>query len=104
MYRFIALKREENFTCFTAPSVVPQDLMCAALDSKSIKLSWSIMAAKSEIIEGFYIGYKPVQSLQSLTYKTMQTSNEGLVSARNGHMTAKYEFVIDSLTRQTKYV
>ncbi len=77
------------------------------LDSKSIKISWSIVGPKSEIIDGFYIGYKPLNTMLPFTYKTMQTmqttSNTVNSSTRNGQMTSRYEYNVDSLVRQTKY-
>ncbi len=87
--------------------MIPQEVLCVPLDSKSIKISWSIVGPKSEIIDGFYIGYKPLNTMLPFTYKTMQTmqttSNTVNSSTRNGQMTSRYEYNVDSLVRQTKY-
>ncbi len=84
--------------------MIPQEVLCVPLDSKSIKISWSIVGPKSEIIDGFYIGYKPLNTMLPFTYKTMQTTSNAVNSStRNGQITSKYEYNVDSLTRQTKY-
>ena len=91
--------------------MVPQDVLCVPLDSRSIKISWSIVGPKSQIIDGFYVGFKPMDSMLPFTYKTMQTTGAfatGSAAAplanANDHMTSKYEYTIDSLARRTKYM
>ncbi|XP_054158871.1 cell adhesion molecule DSCAM-like [Oppia nitens] len=62
-------------TTMEAPSIIPQDVHCVPLDSRSIKIQWSIVSPKSQIIDGFYIGFKPFTNIHMpYTYKTMQTS------------------------------
>lgn len=78
---------------------MPQELLCFPSDSKSIKITWSLTDIKSEIIEGFYIGYKALGQSDSFTYKTMMSNN----NVRHERHTNKYEYVIDSLMRHTKY-
>lgn len=56
----------------TAPQFVPQNVTCLPLDSKSLKIGWSIPKSLENLyIEGFYIGYKVFSSLDPFTYKTM---------------------------------
>ena len=58
-----------------APQIIPENVTCQALDSKSMKISWTVPgSAESLFIEGFYIGYRAVSSLEPFTYKTMHIS------------------------------
>lgn len=67
----------DNSKIHTAPSSIPQEVTAVALSTKSVKLSWMLIKSVGEIVDGFYVGYKPISRVinpydeTTFTYKTM---------------------------------
>lgn len=61
-----------SLPCPTAPQFVPANVTCVPVDSKSVKVTWTLPHTLTKtFVEGFYIGYKVTSSVEAFTYKTM---------------------------------